>query len=172
MMALRLILLVLNFMVICFTTSFVNATETYFKNPCHREANLVCLQDNFDKLYLENYLLWSEILGNAEIKALACDSVEDTAAFLRLVKLIKGNAEFDEFFSETIEKLCIEKTKCFLDGLLRTDVPIRALLIDKLRTPLFIDSFKIDQVFREVKTNKKYRELSDIYFSNTDRVKP
>ncbi|MBI5492889.1 MAG: hypothetical protein HY893_08160 [Deltaproteobacteria bacterium] len=154
---------------VCLTYSFGNAAENYSKNPCLGEANLVCLQDNFDKLYQENYPLFWEILHNAASKAQKCDSVKDTAAFLRLVKLIRGshatgNAEFEEYFSQTVEQLCIQKSKCFLDGLLRFDKPTRVLLLDMLRNPLFEDGSKIDRVFREAKTNKKYREISDIYF--------
>ncbi|PKL52667.1 MAG: hypothetical protein CVV37_00265 [Nitrospira bacterium HGW-Nitrospira-1] len=169
MMAFRLILLFLSFVMVCLTYSFGNAAETYSKNPCLGEANLVCLQDNFDKLYRENYPLFWKILHNAATKAQKCDSVEDTATFLRLVKLIRGSqatgsAEFEEYFSQTVEQLCIQKSKCFLDGLLMLDKSTRVLLIDMLRTPLFVDNSKIDRVFLDAKTNKKYRKISDIYF--------
>lgn len=164
MMAFRRILLFVSFVIACLTYSFGNATETYSKNPCLGEANLVCLQDNFDKLYQENYPFFWEILHNAASKAQKCDFVEDAASFMKLVNLIKGNAEVDEFFSETVEQLCIKKTKCFFDGLLMVDKPTKVLLIEKIRTPLFVDKSKIDRVFFEARTNREYREISDVYF--------
>lgn len=164
MMAFRLILLFLSFVMVCLTYSRGNAAENYSKNPCLGEANLVCLQDNFDTLYQENYPFFWEILHNAASKAQKCDYVKDTAAFLRLAKLEKSNAEFNEFFSQTVEQLCIKKSKCFFDGLLMVDKPTRVLLIDKLRTPLFVENSKIERVFLEAKTNKKYREISDKYW--------
>lgn len=163
MMVTRLIQLVVSLW--CLMYSFGCAAEDdYSKNICVKEANLECLQNNFDKLYQQNYQLFWAILHNAAKKAQTCDSIEDTAAFLRLVILKQSNAEFTEFFGQTVERLCVQKSICFLNGLLLVNQPTKVKLIDKLRSPLFVDSSEIDRVFLKARTNNKYREISIIYF--------
>jgi hypothetical protein len=159
----RLIQVVLSFLAVFLTYSSGNAAEKC-PNVCLNEASLECLEINFDKLYHDNYELFWDILHSAAKKAKACDSVEGTAAFLRLAILKQSNAEFTEFFNQTIEQLCLEESKCLLDGLLMVTQYTKVKLLDKLRTPLFMDSSKIDQVFLKARTDNEYKEISDIYF--------
>lgn len=166
MMKTRLIQWILSLWILCLAYSLVNAaTEDYSNGICAKEANLGCLQSNFDKLYGENDKLFWKILRDAADKYQACNSIEDTVAFLELAIVKQGNAEFAEFFSETIEQLCVQESSCFLDGLLRVNKLTKIALLNYLRTPLFADSSVIDSVFVKAKQNRKYEEISDIYFS-------
>ena len=146
------------------TYCFGNSVDKLSTGLCAKDATIGCLRDNFDNLYRDDYSLFWEILRNAANKAAQCEYLEDTTAFLTLVKLEKGNAEVNEFFSRAIEQLCIEKTKCFFNALLGLDSPTRVLIFHKLRTPLFVDESEIDRVFLEARSNEKYNKLSDSYF--------
>lgn len=161
----RTVLLILSFMALSSSCHSANALEKFSEVACAKDAAIVCLRDNFDNLYRDNYSLFWEILHNAAKKAAQCDYGEDTSAFLMLAKLEKGNAEFNEFFSQTIEQLCIQKSKCFLDTLLVLDKTTRGAIIYRLRTPLFVEPSEIKRVFLEAKSSEKYNELSDSYLS-------
>lgn len=113
---------------------------TYASGLCgeHRE-DLACVKKNFDILYAKSYeRLWQK-LHKTRDAAKKCDSVKATAEFLGLADIGKGNAEFEEFFAETVEQVCVEHPQCFMAAALQIDSGTRVALKTKLEKPLFHD---------------------------------
>jgi hypothetical protein len=154
-------------LMLCVAPSLGGATDNFSGHPCAKEQTIECLHDNFERLYLENYSLFWKMVYHAASSAKKCTSVRDTASFLNLAPLGRGNAEYSESFNRTIEELCIQKPDCFLNGLLRTDEAAKGTILDELKTPVFVEPSQIDRVFRRAKANKKYSELSTAYFSKS-----
>ncbi len=122
------------------------------------------LKNNFNNVYMSNYDQFWKVLHDAQKKAESCESAEDTIAFLKLVEIRTGNAEFNAYFNEVIEKLCVEKPKCFFDALanLNENAIIRTVAL--LKAPLFVDTGDIDVVFKKDENVKKYTVIMSEYF--------
>lgn len=129
-------------------------------------ATLDCLSKNLDKLYSANYRLFWDILHKAEKKVQKCMSVSDTVNFMKLAHLKSNNAEFNEFFSEVIENLCVKKSKCFFEAMVRLKDEDQLEVVKKLKTPLFVDQVAINDAFIRNKNNQKYKKVIYLYFRN------
>jgi len=136
-MAYRLINLLLLFFLLC---PYAAYSETVCSNSTE---NLSCLMRNFDDLYHENYSYFWKILHSAKEEAKHCHSTEATSKFLSLASLRSDNAEFNEFFAESIENICIASPKCFNEAnqLLPTATQERLKMF--LSNPLFIDKERL-----------------------------
>lgn len=133
------------------------------------KANLQCLHNNFDMLYSKNYNQFWDILHSAEKKAKACDSLSDTAEFIELGSIERGNAEFSEFFNEVIEKSLISQSQCFMDAMLLVDREARIGVINALVYPIFTEPTEIRSIFEQYAGNKKYKDITVIYFRCLDQ---
>lgn len=127
------------------------------------ETALTCLRDNFDELYTQNYRRFWNIAHQAASDARKCDSPANTVAFLYLARIKTNNAEFNEFFSEVIERLVTEKPHCFLAAVATMDLSSQKLVMEKLRNPIFAESAAIENALR-AESNEKYKSIVDLYF--------
>lgn len=97
---------------------------------------LDCLKKNQYELVTTNQSLYWKIFNKAASRAERCNPVSDTARFMELVDIALGAASM-EYFEEKIEKLCVEKSKCFFDALLlmkeedQNKIKMRKLGMDK-----------------------------------------
>ncbi len=134
------------------------------KDLCTKEyATLGCLRENLDNLYATDYSLFWNILRSAGNIAFECRSTHDTASFLELVNLKSKNAEFNEYISEILENLIVNKPKCFFNSLSTLDHESISNVIKILQHPIFMSKKKIDNVFSKISTLKKYKTIMDIY---------
>lgn len=157
------------FLPFCLAASSVSASNYVVPvvNLCvENKTAFSCLEKNFDTLYQARHERFWEILHQAAKRAQKCDSSPDTAKFLGLAKLKTDNVEFDEFFRQNIEKLCIKHTNCFLNSLLKTDDATRTSVVEKLRQPLYEDEADIKRVFLKAKSKAKYKKIGEMYFEN------
>jgi hypothetical protein len=146
------------------------ATQGYSKELCSDEnATLDCLSKNFDKLYHSNYKLFSDILHKAEKKVQQCSSISDVVKFMELIRIPSINAEFNEFFDETIENLCFDNSKCFFEAIIRLKKEDQIKIIDIVKTPIFVHSAGIKNVFNSYKDNKGYKDVTELYFNGTKK---
>lgn len=140
-------------------------SASYANGVCSgTSGTLDCLSENFTELYSANYSSFWKILHESASKAQKCETVTDAVHFMRLVHLNSNNAEFNEFFSETIENICIKNDKCFFESLLRLNKSDQNRIIKMLKYPLFIDQSSISETFSKWKNNKKYKKFVDLYF--------
>ncbi|OGP66416.1 MAG: hypothetical protein A2W27_02870 [Deltaproteobacteria bacterium RBG_16_44_11] len=147
---------------------FISLFSFFFLFSCCKnsdaDSRLLYLKNNFNKLYQNDYKQFWQILAEAEKNAVNCQSTSDTVAFLKLIEIDSTGVEFIEYFSEVIEKLCIENPKCFLDALSNLDSSAITRIVKRLKTPLFLDSKDIDAVFNKNKSVKKYDAVMKEYF--------
>jgi len=102
-------------------------------------ADISCLMRNFDDFYHKNYSDFWKVLHSSLKEAEHCRSIEATSSFLNLASLHSTNAEFNEFFAESIENLCLTSPKCFSDANNLLPKATQERLKMFLNNPLFID---------------------------------
>lgn len=102
-------------------------------------TNLKCLEQHFDEFYAQDYYRFSAILNKSADEAKQCRSIKKTAEFLGLAHIKTGNAEFNEFFAEITEKLCVSSPRCFKRASRLLDKDIQKKLAAMLDNPLFVD---------------------------------
>ncbi len=158
-------LLFLLFFLMFLVITLSDAQFCHGKELCMGDnSTLDCLKDNFDNLYTTDYVLFWRILRMAERDAVSCKSKSDTATFLKLAVVARTNAEFNEYFSEVIERLATSHPECFFDSLLLLDLDNATKIIMILKHPIFVEKQEIDNVFSKNMNKEKYRLLMDIYF--------
>ena len=117
------------------------------------EATIPCIERNFavmghDQSHWERF--WT-ILNDAarDLRARAprgegCGSTGKMVQFLSLARVKSGpsgvSAEFEEFYSEQIEGLCLDAAPCFRKASKFLDDDARAALRSILANPLFFDA--------------------------------
>ncbi len=131
---------------------------------CKDEESLSYLKNNFDELYSNNYSLFWNIVHSAAKKAESCHTLSETVNFLDLVQF-RHNADFAEFFSDTIERLCINNPKCLFDALINLQEEFRIKVLEALSRPLFVNEAEIEEVFMKYKNNPKYEDIINRFFS-------
>ena len=135
-------------------------------NLCQSEVNqLACLKANFDALYEENFDRFWAIVHEAAAKAEKCSLLPDTVDFLDLVKIKSNNTEFNEFFSEIIERMTTRETECLLNAVTMMDEASQKLIMGKLRNPLFGESATIEKALKNAQ-NDKFKSIVDLYFKS------
>jgi hypothetical protein len=97
------------------------------------------LKENFVEFYRKDYYAFSEVLHSALKEARQCRPIEKTAEFLSLTELKSVNAEFNEFFAESIENLCLTSPECFNEASLLLPVATQERLNFFLNNPVFLD---------------------------------
>lgn len=144
------------------------AKPAYSENMCKNDNSITCLKKHFNILYDKDYVTFWKILHESANAAMECKSKQDVLQFLELAKY-NNNAEFSEFFAESLEKLCIDNTTCFMDSMLLVDAKLRSILLNKLQNPLFSDKESIDAIFIKALKSEKYSKLSEQYFKSNNR---
>ncbi len=109
-----------------------------------RDENLRCLRMKFEPLYQISPDRFWRILNRSRDVAVQCRSTRKTLDFLRLVEIRSENAEFNEYFSETIEGMCAQKPTCLARATAMLCSDAQKLLRDKLMSPDFLDLKKLD----------------------------
>lgn len=102
-------------------------------------ANLKCLEQHFDEFYAQDYYRFSAILNKSADEAKQCRSIKKTAEFLGLAHIKTGNAEFNEFFAEVTEKLCMNSPRCFKRASKLLDKESLENITSMFNTPTFVD---------------------------------
>jgi hypothetical protein len=119
---------------------------------CNAQANgrckqadkeLTCLTANFDQLYRQDSSRFWDILHRASENAEKCTVPSDTAAFLKLARIKTRNVEFLEFYKEVTERLCVERTNCFLEGMSKLNRAARSAVVRHLRNPLYYEAAEV-----------------------------
>ena len=126
----------LNCLVLCFILCICSPNDT---NSSNITGDLSYLERNFNELYENNYADFWKILHSSLMEAKRCDSIEITSRYLNLVNLPYKNAEFNEFFAESIEKLCLNSPGCFHEANRTLNKSVQKKLNTMLNNPLFID---------------------------------
>lgn len=159
-MKIRMVYLLAAFLVSCPVLSFGSCECDLC---AYTDQPLACLESNFEKLYSGNYPRFWKILRKGAARAEKCDTVVDTKDFLNLAVIENNNAEFNEFFSEVIERMVTQKTECFLEATSITDSLVQERIFGRLRHPLYIDVAVIDNTLK-YRVDVKYKLLVDRYF--------
>ena len=73
------------------------------------------------------------------MEAKRCYSIEVTSKYLNLASIPSNNVEFNEFFAESIEKLCLNSPGCFNEANRILHKSVQKKLNTMLNNPLFID---------------------------------
>lgn len=104
-----------------------------------RDENLRCLRKQFEPLYQNSPDRFWRILNRSRDIALQCRSTSKTLEFLQLVEVRSGNAEFNEYLSETMEGMCAQKPACIARAAAKLGPSAKSLLREKLMRPEFFD---------------------------------
>lgn len=106
-------------------------------SKCKNAVNeLNCVVRYRSTIYQQDPDYFWKVLNKARDEALACQSPEKTAEFLKLVGIRNKSAELEEFISEGIEELCADKPACFKQARLLLSKRLRSQLSETLSTPL------------------------------------
>lgn len=97
------------------------------------------LERHFDEIYSNDYSNFWAIVSKSSGEAKQCRSINKTAEFLDLVRLNSNNAEFNEFFAQATEEICLEQPTCFKEASQLLSKENREKLSNMLDTPLFVD---------------------------------
>jgi len=130
-----------------------------------------CLKNNFDVMYASDYRKFWQVANLAAKKAEKCEDMADVSAFFQLAVIKKsGNAEFEEFFSQTVERICVENNECFFSALVKENVQTQSAIVGMLKNPLFQNQKSIYEVFVKNKENKAYKAIIELYFRQAQQV--
>lgn len=102
-------------------------------------ANLKCLEQHFDELYAKDHSNFWAILNKSADEAKRCRSIKKTTEFLGLARIKIRGAEFEEFFAQTTENLCVSSPRCFKRASKLLDKESQKNLTAMFNTPLFVD---------------------------------
>lgn len=139
-----------------------NSAQAQPKRLCMGDkATLACLKENFTEVYEKQYYQFQIILGNEEKKALSCESIADTAAFLELAGKIADNPEVEDYFRDFLEtKFLKESPVCLLDALLQVDSNSRNIIVGKyLSRPMYLKKQEVDAILSGYKEEERYKDM-------------
>lgn len=153
-------------LILAFSVFLLGGATQQSKDLCKQgSASLSYAIENFDQLYVQDYSLFWSIFHAAEKKAVSCESIDDTARFLSVARVKEGNAEFNEYFSEVLEKnLLMNNARCLFDALLRLDDQSKKIIMWDLRHPLYIQKEKLEEIINPLMDEAKYKELLELYY--------
>ena len=130
------------------------------------DNTLDCAVENFRQLYYSDYERFFAIFHKAEEAAVSCTSPQKTADFLKVARVIEGNAEFGEYFNKVIEEQLVKKNpKCLLDALLLLDIETRDSFFQRLRHPVFNEKQAIDGILTTFRETPDYQQILTQYFT-------
>lgn len=154
------------FVVVFFLFLSVFQITGHATSPCQKSMEtLGCLKTNFDELYASDYQMFWKILHSSAEQASTAGNISKLVEFLEMAGVTgKGNAEFEEFFSQTIETVCVNNTEYFLDALMTMAPKSQSEVLKILQNPLFKSSEEINGSFQKVSEKGKYKSFVDTYF--------
>jgi hypothetical protein len=127
---------------------------------------LGCLKTNFNELYSSDYQMFWKILHSSAKQAATTGNISILVEFLEMAEATgKGNAEFEEFFSQTIETVFVSNTEYFLDALMTMAPKTQTEVLKILQNPLFKSSEEINSSFQKVSENGKYKSFVETYLA-------
>ena len=100
---------------------------------------LKCLEQHFEELYANKYSYFWAILYEGADEAQQCRPIKKTAELLGLARIKIKDAEFEEFFAQTTENLCVSSPRCFRQASQLLDKDTQKNLAVMLDNPLFVD---------------------------------
>lgn len=129
-----------------------------------------CTVKYFQEMYSQHYRETWKIIRKAENEAFLCNGNTDAMVkFLSLSNAIGGNAETVEYFSEKVETIALNKPQCLLSGLVESNDHIKEQVSGYLLGPTFNKPEKILKSLNIYRTDKKYNELFNAYFSKKSK---
>ena len=142
--------------------------QTYGNNLCvGNQATIECLMENAKELYSTNNSLFWDILNRAAKRAEDCESLSDVTRFMSLIR-VQRDGEFEEYFHEKVENLCISNSRCFFEALTSMASGDQTQIAYLLLNPLFIDRSKITETFYKNRDVKKYKQIVDFYLERVE----
>jgi len=128
-----------------------------------------CLLKKFSAVYREaedhnDFTLYWAIIHTEADRAKACTG-DAPARFLRLHRVVAGNADTTEFISQVTEDLFLKNPRCVLSASTRLGSKDRAAVVESLQRPLFHELSEIDATFRKFRDDQRYRIVTDLYYS-------
>jgi hypothetical protein len=102
-------------------------------------ANLKCLKQHFDEFYAQDYNRFWLILNKSADEAKQCRSIRKTVEFLDLARIKIRGAEFEEFFAQTTENICVSSPHCFKQASKLLDKETQRKLATMMDNPTFVD---------------------------------
>lgn len=85
----------------------------------------------------------------------SCKENIHLVTYLKITTKIQENVEVAEHFSEEIEKLVINNTKCFIDGFDLLDAKEKESIALRLKKPIFVERKHIQ---KKLKKFSNYKE--------------
>lgn len=111
---------------------------------CPTSANeLQCVLKHYPAVYRESPEYFWEVLNRARNSAFSCNTVNEAAKFLRIVRLTRVGADLQEFVSEGIETLCVKQPECFKRAMNALDEKTRHDVKVKLGNPLYFEASEL-----------------------------
>jgi len=123
------------------------ATEIWIESESEGLANI----EQFEELW--------EFLNSYGNSILDTPTKRDIADLLILDSAGKGNAEFQEYFSEVVEKIAIRHTQIFLDAVLEATPESKKALARMFEAPLFHSREQIHSSFAGYISIEKYKSV-------------
>lgn len=120
---------------------------------------LVCLRRNFDSLFSEQYDVFWEIANRRGREVASCQRRTVVEQFLPLADKV-GNAEFAEFYHETIESLASTSPLCLAEAWSRLGEPEQVSVVRVLRAPLFKSAGDLARSAQNAGVPKKFPKLA------------
>lgn len=90
-----------------------------------------------EDIYKNNPDYFWEFSNKTRDLAYSNNSTKNVSNFLKLLSITNFPAEFDEFLSEGIETLCIEKPLTFKKAIVSQDAKLQKKLVKKFNAPLY-----------------------------------
>jgi hypothetical protein len=129
--------------------------------PCIQgEGDLNCIGANFERMYRDSYEdFWTILRGRGE-QIRSCARSDMVAGFLPLASNA-GNAEFSEFYSETLEELAISNPRCLAEAWSRLAPDQQGAVAMILRSPMFRTSTELPSAARVSGVTGEYHEFAE-----------
>lgn len=141
-------ILVLIFVLI-FSTRALSTQENESCSSCF-ETDIHYLIENHERLYKDNYELFWGLLSKLRNKAFSTDSADELSQFLQLLMLNGYPVEVEEFLSESLENLCVDKPTLFKGAMQRLDSHLSAKINEKLKHPLFREEEELKECLDKI----------------------
>jgi len=109
------------------------------------QPDIEYLIENHEKLYKDNYEVYWKSLNRLRNNAFATDSPNEIYQFLQIFKLENYPVEVEEFLSESLETLCVDKSILLKKVMQQLNPQLSAKLNKKLKHPLFREEKELEK---------------------------
>jgi hypothetical protein len=122
--------------------------------------DLQCLGTHFQGMYQDSYDQFWSILHGREEEIHSCTDDRVVAQFLALASHT-GNAEFDEFYSKTVEELAMSNMACLAGSWSTLSSQDQTTVAKVLRTPMFRTVRELSAAAQKAKIANAYPRFID-----------